>query len=70
MSKAAPVIPMAAENLPIGAALPEALGATAANQMIEGMLPNTAGSIPVETWRTLLSFGGWLDKGPEGGKPH
>jgi hypothetical protein len=50
---------------------PAALDETAARQMIEDLLPNGATRVvPAAEWRTMLDFGGWLDKGPEGGKAH
>jgi hypothetical protein len=51
--------------------LPKTLTPATAQQLIKGWLPNViAGVLPASEWRKMLSFGGWLDKGPEGGKAH
>ena len=66
-----PAIAMISEPPPLGEQLPAQLDAAHARMLIEGLLPNGAARlIPASEWREMLNFGGWLDKGPEGGKAH
>jgi hypothetical protein len=44
-----------------------------AEQLIEDLLGESGrgpGIIKAADWNRVLTFGGWLDKGPEGGKAH